>query len=67
MSEDILNKRNIAALHEAFKSLQAVVAQQGVEIRQLQSNNSQLTTQVQQMQQQVHVLRATSVGRGPTG
>lgn len=67
MSEDILNRRNIVALHEAHKSLQALVAQQGVMIQQLQSNLTQMTSQVQQMQQQVHVLRATSVGRGPTG
>lgn len=67
MSEDILNRRNIVALHEAYKALQDVVAEQGVTIRQLQSNLTQMTSQVQQMQQQVHVLRATSVGRGPTG
>lgn len=64
--QEILNKRNIAALDEAAKRDRARVDELQAIVTGLQATVAMLTNQLTQAQSQIAILTATSMGRGRT-
>lgn len=63
----LLNKRNIAALHEGLKQFEAMRAADAKRVEQLMATVTMQSQQIQKLQVDVAVLRATGMGHGPTG
>ena len=62
----IIAKRNILALNEGIKSCERKRQENSIKLDQLSVAVSQLTAQLQTVITQIALLRAQSVGRGPT-
>lgn len=63
----LLNKRNITALHEGLKALERLRQDDSKRVEQLMATVTMQSQQIQKLQVEVAVLRATGMGRGPTG
>jgi hypothetical protein len=59
-------KRNITTLHEQTKQIIEIQQHEIQRLRQLQETVSQLTIQIQKLLVDVSVLKAKSLGFGPT-
>jgi predicted RNase H-like nuclease (RuvC/YqgF family) len=63
---DDLSQRNFRAVQQTINELVVKLQEQYERCERLQQTVSMLSSQMQLMQQTVAVLKATSMGRGPT-
>jgi hypothetical protein len=61
-----LFQRNFEAIAQKLREMDARLCDQDIKIRSLSGQVSELTVANQALQQQVHIARAMSAGRGPS-
>jgi SMC interacting uncharacterized protein involved in chromosome segregation len=63
---DDLTRRNFLAVQQSINELNQKIQNYVDKIDKLQQNVTMMTVELQKLQQNVAVLKATSLGRGPT-
>ena len=65
-NENIVNKKNTAAVAEFIKTATKKMYDQQIEINQLNSNLSNVAERITVLEQQLAVWKARTTGHGPT-